>query len=101
MKTVLTWCLRIIAAVLGAAGIAMAIVAAESDWSSVGSASTPIEHAGIAAAAFSLLLLGCAIIALVASSPHRSYSAKIRLITPLFAVMAIGAVAFRYASRGA
>jgi hypothetical protein len=101
MESIRIWGLRLIAAVLGAAGTALALVAVESDWSSVRFVSTPIEHSGIAAAAFSLFLIGCSMVALVASSPRRKYSARARLITALLAVIGIGALALRYASRAA
>ena len=101
MRGVLTWCLRIVAAVLGTAGVVMGFVAIDSDWSSVGLAITPIEHSGIAAAAFSLFLIGCALVALLVSLPHRKYSAEVRLVTALLAVICAGALAFRYAARGA
>lgn len=101
LRSVLTWCLRIVAAVLAAAGATLAVVAVESDWSLVDTATAPIEHSGIAAAAFSIFLIGCAAAALVISSPRRKYSAEVRLITALLALICVGAVAIRYASRGA
>ena len=100
MQNVLTWCLRIVVAVLAATGAMFAWVAVDSDWSSARFVAAPIDNAGVAAAGLSLFLSGGAVVALIASSPQRRYSAKVRLITALFAVIAIGLLAFRYAGRG-
>ena len=100
MKSVLIWCLRITATVLGAVGAVLAVVAAESDWPTVDSVRIPIEHNGLAAVALSLVFIACAAILPIASSPRRGYSAQLRLVTALIAITSIGAFAFHYASSG-
>jgi len=100
MTDVLNACLRIIAALLLAGGALMAVVAVQADWPSIDLA-RPIEHEGIAAAAISFFLIGCAAVALAISQKHFRYSAEVRLIGALLFLFQVGAVAFSYAARAA
>jgi len=101
MKQILTWCLRIVAVVLGAVGGRFAISAFEADWSSLRDAAAPIKHPGIAAAIVSLFFLGSAYVAIIASSPRRDYSAQVRLVATFFAIVGVIVIAFHYARFGA
>ena len=97
MERVRTWGLRVIAAVLGAGAALMAMVAIEADWPRLRFTRTPIEYSGVAAASFAVFLLGCGLVALVASSPRLSDVTQVRLASGLLIAICIGLVAFGYA----
>ena len=96
MQGVLTWCLRIVAVVLGALGASLAVVAVQSDWA-FDDAAASIGHSGILAAGLSLFFIGCAVCAAVVSS-RRRFSMEAQLGTVLVALICAGVLVFHYAA---
>lgn len=90
MQGVLTWCLRIVAVVLGAS---LAVVAVQSDWA-FDDAAASIGHSGILAAGLSLFFIGCAAVV----SSRRRFSMEAQLGTVLVALICAGVLVFHYAA---
>ena len=101
METIRSWGMRVIAVVLVAGSVLVAMVAAQSDWPPLRFVRTPFERSGVAAATFSVFLVCCAVVALIASSRRLSESAQVRLSTGLLIFICIGILAFGYAIGGA